>query len=216
MSYSEWSNFAYYKVGDIATYNTIAYQALQPNQNVPPLPANPSWQVLPSGGGAGVSSLSGLTGVITQSVVSGGSYANVGNDIQLTLNPISAVESLNGLIGNLTLVGGADQTHSPSIIVDTAGNEVAIYTRVLSQHGVENVSLTGTTTQITITLPEAYSDASYSVLTTIGDDNQQDAPIWVNIGEKNGKDFSCYVNSTDPNPREITLNWGTLGVNPPP
>ena len=41
-----------------------------------------------SGGGvAGVSSLDGLTGDITQSVVGGaGSYANVGNDVQLTIN----------------------------------------------------------------------------------------------------------------------------------
>ena len=65
MSYSAWADFVYYNAGDIATYNTIAYQALQANINVIPTSLAPNWQVLPSGGGTGVSSLVGGTGALT-------------------------------------------------------------------------------------------------------------------------------------------------------
>lgn len=84
MSYSIWSDFAYYKTNDVATYNTIAYQALQPNQNVVPSTLAPNWQVLPSGGGGGVDSLSGGTGVLTQSCLNG-TYSLVGNNIELAI-----------------------------------------------------------------------------------------------------------------------------------
>jgi hypothetical protein len=53
MSYSSWSDFAYYNIGDIATYNTTAYSALQANRNVIPSTLAPNWAVVPSGGGGG-------------------------------------------------------------------------------------------------------------------------------------------------------------------
>lgn len=64
MSYSEWADFVYYDVGNIASYNGIVYQALLANRNVVPTGLAPNWQLLPSGV-AGVSSLSALTGAIT-------------------------------------------------------------------------------------------------------------------------------------------------------
>lgn len=84
MSYSEWANFVYYKTGDIATYNTTPYQALQPNVDVVPTGLAPNWVVLPSGGGGGVSSLSGGTGALTQSCLNG-TYSLVGNNIELAI-----------------------------------------------------------------------------------------------------------------------------------
>ena len=44
MSYSTWTNFAYYEVGDVATYQNIAYIALQANQNVVPTTLAPNWK----------------------------------------------------------------------------------------------------------------------------------------------------------------------------
>jgi len=84
MSYSQWADFVYYRLGDIAMYGSINYQALQPNINEVPTGLAPNWQVLPAPVGAGVSSLSTLTGAITQSC-SSGTYATVGNDIALTI-----------------------------------------------------------------------------------------------------------------------------------
>lgn len=51
MSYSSWSDFAYYTTGDIATYNAVAYSALQANRNVVPSTLAPNWALVPSGGG---------------------------------------------------------------------------------------------------------------------------------------------------------------------
>jgi len=102
MSYSVWANFVYYQTGGIASYGGNVYEALQPNINVLPTTLAPNWQVLPGSSG-GVSSLEGLVGAVTQSVVSGGSYANVGNDIQLTITPPVSVSSLEGLVGAVTM-----------------------------------------------------------------------------------------------------------------
>jgi hypothetical protein len=48
MSYSQWADFVYYNVGDIAIYQTIAYEALQANINAVPTGLAPNWQVLPA------------------------------------------------------------------------------------------------------------------------------------------------------------------------
>jgi hypothetical protein len=84
MSYSQWANFVYYNLGDIATFNSINYEALLPNINVVPTGLAPHWQVLPAGVGAGVSSLETLTGAITMSC-SSGTYTTAGNDINLAI-----------------------------------------------------------------------------------------------------------------------------------
>jgi len=85
MSYSQWADFVYYRLGDIAMYGSITYQALQPNINVVPTGLAPDWQVLPAPAGAGVSSLETLTGAITLSC-SSGTYTTAGNDIALAIN----------------------------------------------------------------------------------------------------------------------------------
>ena len=53
MSYSTWADFVYYKTNDVAEYNSIAYQALQPNKNVVPTGLAPNWALVPTGGGGG-------------------------------------------------------------------------------------------------------------------------------------------------------------------
>lgn len=133
MSYSQWTNFVFYKVGDIANYGSIAYQALQPNQNVAPLPANPAWQVLPAPAGAGVSSLSTLTGAITQSC-SAGTYTTAGNDIALTIAfPAAPLTAINGLTGAPVIQNPARstievQTISPNIQVGLNSASFGTYT----------------------------------------------------------------------------------------
>lgn len=46
MSYATWTNFAYYEIGDIATYNNDAYYALVPNNNRVPTLLAPYWELL--------------------------------------------------------------------------------------------------------------------------------------------------------------------------
>jgi hypothetical protein len=75
----------YYQVGGIAVYNTIAYEALLVNRNVIPTSSiGVDWQVLPSGGGGGVSSLQGGTGALTMSSPDA-TFTLVGNDIQMAI-----------------------------------------------------------------------------------------------------------------------------------
>lgn len=52
MSYSTWTDFAYYEVGDIATYQNIAYVALLANRDVVPTTLAPNWDILPAASGA--------------------------------------------------------------------------------------------------------------------------------------------------------------------
>lgn len=122
MSYSQWSNFVYYRLGDIAMLGSITYQALQANINVSPSLLAPNWQVLPAPAGAGVSSLSTLTGAITQSC-STGTYTTAGNDIQLAIAfPVAPITSVNGLGGTPVIQNPSNstievQTISPNIQV---------------------------------------------------------------------------------------------------
>jgi len=98
MSYSVWASFVNYLVGDIASYNGVIYEALQVNTNVLPTTLAPNWQVLPGSSG-GVTSLEGLAGAVTLSVVGGGgTYANVGNDVQLTFPVVSSLDGLTGAV----------------------------------------------------------------------------------------------------------------------
>lgn len=84
MSYSQWANFVYYRLGDIAMYGSINYQALQPNINEVPTGLAPNWQVLPAPVGAGVSSLETLTGALTLSS-STASFNPSGNNIDVVI-----------------------------------------------------------------------------------------------------------------------------------
>jgi hypothetical protein len=133
MSYSQWANFVYYKLGDIANFGSITYQALQPNINVVPTGLAPNWQVLPAPAGAGVSSLSTLTGAITQSC-SSGTYTTAGNDIALTLAfPAPPITAVNGLGGTPVIQEPTNstiqvQTISPNIQVGLNSRAFGVYT----------------------------------------------------------------------------------------
>ena len=151
MSYSQWSNFVYYKLGDIAMLGSTIYQALQANINEIPSGLAPNWQVLPAPAGAGVSSLSTLTGAITQSC-SGGTYTTAGNDIALTIAfPAAPLTAINGLTGAPvidTLLNSTIQvqTISPNI-------QVGIDTRAFGIY----VEPTGGSTSATISAPACVS-----------------------------------------------------------
>jgi len=148
MSYSQWANFVYYKTGDIATYASINYQALQPNINVAPTGLAPNWQVLPAPVGAGVSSLSTLTGAITQSC-SSGTYTTAGNDIALTLAfPAFPITSVNGLGGTPVI---AEPTNSVIQVITTAPSDiqVGLNTRAFGTY----TEATGGNVSATITAP---------------------------------------------------------------
>ena len=112
---------------------SITYQALQPNINVSPSLLAPNWQVLPAPAGAGVSSLSTLTGAITQSC-SAGTYTTAGNDIALTIAfPAPPLTAINGLTGAPVIDTPARstievQTISPNIQVGLNSTAFGVYT----------------------------------------------------------------------------------------
>ena len=117
MSYSVWSNFAYYNVGDIVSYESINYSAVSPNVDRIP-PVSLEWIVLPAPSGAGVSSLVAGTGALTMSVLSG-AVNLVGNDIQLSIAYPTAVDSLNSLTGAVLIT-----SNDSSVGITPAGQEI--------------------------------------------------------------------------------------------
>lgn len=124
---------------------STTYQALQPNINVSPSLLAPNWQVLPAPVGAGVSSLSTLTGAITQSC-SAGTYANVGNDIQLTIAfPAPPLTAINGLTGAPVIQNPARstievQTISPNIQVGLNSQVFGTYTETTGGNFTATIS----------------------------------------------------------------------------
>ena len=122
MSYATWANFVYYTTGNIVSYQTINYSALQANVNEVPTGLAPNWQVLPSPSGAGVSSLVAGTGALTMSLVNGGTVSLSGNDIELD---IPAVESLAGGVGAIPQTGAITLTSTDGSVVFTpAGQDI--------------------------------------------------------------------------------------------
>ena len=119
MSYSTWANFVYYNTGNIVSYQTINYSALQANINEVPTGLAPNWQVLPAPSGAGVSSLVGGTGALTMSLVNGGTIALAGNDVQLDIPVPVVVDSLNALTGAV-LITSTDS----SVGITPAGQDI--------------------------------------------------------------------------------------------
>lgn len=146
MSYSQWSNFVYYKLGDIAYEGSTAYQALQPNINVVPTSSlGVDWQVLPAPAGAGVSSLETLTGAITMSC-SAGTYTTAGNDIALTIAfPAAPLTAINGLTGAPVIDTLANstievQTISPNIQVGLRTSAFGKYVEATGGSTFVNIS----------------------------------------------------------------------------
>jgi hypothetical protein len=124
---------------------STTYQALQPNINVSPSLLAPNWQVLPAPAGAGVSSLSTLTGAITQSC-SAGTYTTAGNDIALTIAfPVAPVDSVNGITGAPVVSSGQNPSlevvnASPDIVVGLNPNAFGTYTELAG--GVSSATIT--------------------------------------------------------------------------
>jgi hypothetical protein len=132
MAYATWANFAYYNTGNIVSYQTINYSALQANINQVPTGLAPNWQVLPAPSGAGVSSLIGGTGALTMSINSG-TASLVGNDVQLDIAYPTAVDSLNALTGAVNLT-----SPNSSVGINVNGQDIELTTPL-------PYSLTGTT-----------------------------------------------------------------------
>jgi len=124
---------------------STTYQALQANINEIPSGLAPNWQVLPAPAGAGVSSLSTLTGAITQSC-SSGTYTTAGNDIALTIAfpafPITAINGLTGAPVVDTLANSTIevQTISPNIQVGLNTNAFGKYVEATGGSTFVNIS----------------------------------------------------------------------------
>jgi hypothetical protein len=162
MSYATWADFVYYNLGDIANFGSTAYQALQPNINVIPTGLAPNWQVLPAPAGAGVSSLSTLTGAITQSC-SAGTYSTAGNDIALTIAfPAFPINSVNGLGGSPDIYTSSNstievQTISPNIQLGLNTNAFGQYTEAVG--GSDSVVISSTACISTSIIQLTYTHA---------------------------------------------------------
>ena len=142
MSYSEWADFVYYDVGNIASYNGIVYQALLANRNVVPTTLAPNWQLLPAPAGAGVSSLETLTGAITLSSPTA-TFTTAGNDIAMTIAyPVAPVDSVNGLLGALTINADANTT----LAINTNAPNTITASLVVGSRGIYTEDTGGATT----------------------------------------------------------------------
>jgi len=108
------TNFFVYSVGDIVPIQGVDYVCIFANVGNPP-PNPVYWRLadIPV-----VESIAGLSGVITQSVVSGGSYANVGNDIQLTISPLPAGKIIANSPSFSWTQFGTTNSYTGSIAVD--------------------------------------------------------------------------------------------------
>ena len=156
MSYATWANFVYYNTGNIVSYQTINYSALQANVNEVPTGLAPNWQVLPSPSGAGVSSLVAGTGALTMSLVNGGTVSLNGNDIELD---IPAVASLNALTGAV-LITSSDS----SVGITPAGQEIDLsVVRVESLNALTGAVLI-TSTDSSVGITPAGQDIDLSVV----------------------------------------------------
>jgi hypothetical protein len=140
MSIAQWNNFTDYIVGNQVQNGTSqVYACILANKNQPPPNATYWNPVVPSG--SGVSSLSGLTGAITQSC-NLGIYTNVGqvNTLTLTLPPavyINAVQTITQSVGtsfttvpfNVVVVSSGITLPTPTnFTIATAGVYQIIYT----------------------------------------------------------------------------------------
>lgn len=91
MSYSQWADFVYYNVGDIANYGSVAYQALLSNRNVLPTTLAPNWQVFPV-----IRVLNGTP--VVQPVIQYGQVSGNGNNGSTTVTLPAAYSSTGGYV----------------------------------------------------------------------------------------------------------------------
>jgi len=130
MSYSQWANFVYYKLNDIAIYNTVTYQALQANVNVIPTTLAPNWVVLPVAG-AGVSSLNALTGAL--SLVAGSN---------MTVTPAGSNITLNAK--NFPITERTSSTTATVITATTFGTAQSLLTLTITPTFVSDIDIFAT------------------------------------------------------------------------
>ena len=117
MSYSEWSDFAYYRTNDIATYLGVEYIALQPNRNVPPTGLAPNWAQLATG--TGIQSINALTNpsIVLSSPNNSLSVGSVAPDtITLQTNLTYQTGDLTSSLPTQTnIVAGTSSTNVPFV-----------------------------------------------------------------------------------------------------
>jgi hypothetical protein len=137
----------------------------------------------------------------------------------LTINavipaPPNVVDSVNGLTGAITIVERIDGTHTPTILVDTTGQEIGLRTRILTQYGRGTITTTGVFPQsIVQALAETFTGDVYSVFVQIKSIETQ--PTWTAITLKNSLDFTIEFNSLDiATIRDIEYDWFAIGDNP--
>jgi len=128
--------------------------------------------------------------------------------------PPNVVDSVNGLTGAITIVERIDGTHTPTIYVDTTGQEIGLRTKILTQFGTGVITTTGVFPQsIVQPFAETFTGDVYSVFVQIKSIETQ--PTWTAITAKNTKDFTIEFNSLDiATIRDIEYDWFCIGDNP--
>lgn len=128
--------------------------------------------------------------------------------------PLNVVDSVNGLTGAITIVERTDGTHSPTIFVDTTGQEIGLRTKILTQFGTGAITTTGVFPQSVVQpFAETFAGGVYSAFVQIKSIETQ--PTWTAITAKDAKDFTIEFNSLDiATIRDIEYDWFVIGDNP--
>ena len=112
MSYAQWNPSTVYVVNDFVNYLGFNYKATITNVNVPPLPVNATWTLVPSGGGGG----GGIANPLTSNLDAGGFYVFNASAPTAGINSITLGGGQSWIIKNTDL--------TPLFVADTVGVEL--------------------------------------------------------------------------------------------